>query len=198
MNIKKSDMDKILNREFKELKKSLKNAKHEYHSFCFSTVNSKKPSIRTVILRDFNENFLSFNSDVRSSKIQDIYNHSEVSALFYDKGRRVQLRMTGNAKINHQNDTAKKVWDKVDLQSRKCYMGAFPPGKRLDNWIPNIPLEYLETDPTKQDSELGYDNFCSISMTINSIDVLELHYDGHVRFMVKYKENKKLKYFVAT
>lgn len=194
----KFEIDKILSREFSELKKSLGNAKHQYHSFCFSTINSNAPSIRTVILRDFNKKALLFNSDIRSNKIQDIYNNPKVSALFYDKDRRVQLRITGNAEINHQNDISKKIWSKVDLQSRKCYMGPFSPGEKLDDWAPNLPLNYLEKDPSKKDSESGYQNFCSIVFKIDSVEVLELHYDGHIRFMIEYKKNKKIKYFVAT
>tara|TARA_Y100001960_G_C14711849_1_gene847446 strand:- start:1090 stop:1686 length:597 start_codon:yes stop_codon:yes gene_type:complete len=198
MSFKVSDIDRILDREFNELKKSLKNAKHEYHSFFLSTINSNSPSLRTVILRDFDEGSLLFNSDIRSSKVQDIYNNSKVSALFYDKDRRVQLRIAGDAKIENQNKISEKIWNKVDLQSRKCYMGPFNPGKKLNNWVPNLPLNYLETDPSEKDSELGYKNFCSINIKINSIEVLELHYDGHVRFMVEYKKDNKIKYFLAT
>ena len=196
--IEKDEIDLILDRESKELKKSLKNAKHNYHSFCLSTINSDTPSARTVILRDFNENFLSFNSDIRSSKIKDIYNNPRVVALFYDKDRRIQLRIVGCAEVSHRNDVSKRTWDNVDLQSRKCYMGSFAPGKRLKDWVPNLPSNYLDSDPTEQDSELGYQNFCSIIISIKSVEVLELHYDGHIRFIVEYDKNNQSKYFLAT
>tara|TARA_B100000131_G_C18121803_1_gene613190 strand:- start:1517 stop:2122 length:606 start_codon:yes stop_codon:yes gene_type:complete len=191
-------IEEMLSREFDQLKKSLKNAKHPYHSFCFSTINLESPSVRTVILRNFRDRFLFFNSDIRSSKVQDIYNNSKVSALFYDKNRRIQLRIIGKANIDYKNDASKKVWENVDLQSRKCYMGPFTPGEEMKNWVPNLPLNYIEMDPSRQDSESGYENFCSISIQIDSIEILELHYDGHVRFMVEYEKNKKSKYFLAT
>ena len=182
------DMDSIFSRELQELKKSLKNAKHEYHSFCLSTINS----------RDFNKNLLSFNSDIRSSKIEDICKNPRVVALFYDKDRRIQLRIAGYAEVNHGNHISKKVWNNVDLQSRKCYMGSFAPGERLKDWVPNLPADYLGSDPTEQDSELGYRNFCSIIISIKSVEVLELHYDGHIRFIVEYDKNNQSKYFLAT
>ena len=179
------------------MKKSLKNAKHEYHSFCFSTINSNAPSVRTVILRDFNKKVLLFNSDIRSNKIQDIYINPKVSALFYDKDRRVQLRFLGTAKVNHENEFAKKVWNNVSLQSRKCYMGPFEPGSKLNEWIPNLPKKYLKSDPEREDSQSGFSNFCSIEISIMSLEVLELHYDGHIRFMIDYNSNKEM-YFIAT
>ena len=179
------------------MKKSLKNAKHEYHSFCFSTINFDTPSVRTVILRDFNKKVLLFNSDIRSNKIQDIYSNPKVSALFYDKDRRVQLRFLGTAIVNHENEFAKKVWNNVSLQSRKCYMGPFEPGSKLNEWIPNLPKKYLKSDPEREDSQFGFSNFCSIEISIMSLEVLELHYDGHIRFMVDYNSNKEM-YFIAT
>ena len=193
----KIELEKILDREFKELKKSLKNARHQYHSFYFSTINSNKPSARTVILRDLNDNLLFFNSDIRSSKIQDIYSNPQVSALFYDKERGVQLRINGTAKVNHGNEFARKVWSNVSLQSRKCYMGPFKPGVRLNEWIPNLPEKYLKSDPKIEDSQSGFLNFCSIEISIITLEVLELHYDGHIRFIVDYNTDKEMCY-IAT
>ena len=84
-------MEKILDREFTELKKSLKNARHQYHSFYFSTINSNKPSVRTVVLRDLNENILFFNSDFRSSKIQDIYSNPQVASIGFTEDKAKSL-----------------------------------------------------------------------------------------------------------
>ena len=58
--------------QLQELKKSLKNAKHEYHSFCLSTINSDAPSSRIVILRDFNKNLLEESKILFNNKTQPI------------------------------------------------------------------------------------------------------------------------------
>ena len=63
-------------------------------------------------------------------------------------------------------------------------MGEFPPSQELQSWNPNIPKEYLKTDPEKKDSEKGYINFTHIELEIMEIDVLQLHHDGHIRFKV--------------
>ena len=64
-------------------------------------------------------------------------------------------------------------------------MGPFAPGISLDKWHPNIPLEYLKTDPDREHSKEGYINFVHIELEIVRSDVLQLHHDGHIRFKVK-------------
>ena len=76
-------------------------------------------------------------------------------------------------------------------------MGPFEPGSKLNEWIPNLPKKYLKSDPEREDSQSGFSNFCSIEISIMSLEVLELHYDGHLRFMIDYNSNKEM-YFIAT
>ena len=61
-------------------------------------------------------------------------------------------------------------------------MGPYSPSKPLDKWHPNIPLEYLKTDPDKEHSQYGYVNFVHIELKVFELDILELHHDGHIRF----------------
>ena len=72
-----------------------------------------------------------------------------------------------------QNNISAKVWSNTALQSRKCYMGPYNPSEALDEWHPNIPLEYLKTDPEREHSEQGYANFVHIELKIVELDVLE-------------------------
>ena len=64
-------------------------------------------------------------------------------------------------------------------------MGEFSPGKKLSSWSPNIPSKYLKTDPDKVHSEEGYINFTHIELCVAETDILQLHHDGHIRFLVK-------------
>ena len=82
------------------------------------------------------------------------------------------------------NDISKIAWDKTALQSRKCYMAPFDPSSRIESWHPNIPIDCIDRDPTKDESNLGYNNFMHIELNIIKADILELHYDGHIRFEV--------------
>ena len=104
------DFNKILETEFEELNKAIKVAKHDYHTFTFATVDSNKPQQRTVVLRSFDKrkNEIAFHSDCRSPKLNQIQLNCNVSALFYDKGRKVQLRIIGKAGTTKVDGKLKK------------------------------------------------------------------------------------------
>ena len=58
--------------------------------------------------------------------------------------------------------------------------------------------KYLKKDPEKKDSESGYNNFCVAEMIIDSVDILELHHDGHIRFEIVHHDKGKEYIFLAT
>ena len=184
--ISKTDLEKILNREIKFLIDGISNISNPYHFFCLSTKNNQAISSRTIVLRNIDKNPLAiyFNADYRSPKVKQLLSDNICTTLFYDNKRKVQLRADCEAIINYNNNISKRTWEMTPLQSRKCYMGEYAPSKPLKDWQPNIPLKYLKQDPEKKDSEFGYDNFTVIKVIINSLDILELHHDGHIRFNV--------------
>ena len=102
----------IIKSEWKNINLGIRKAKHDYHSFVFSTVSKNSPESRTVILRDFDEHkkAIWFHSDRRSKKILHLEENKNVSALFYDKSRKVQLRISGLAKID---DNFKKALSNI-------------------------------------------------------------------------------------
>ena len=184
-SILKSDIEEIFKREIKYLADGVGNMKNPYHFFYLSTLTKENDvTSRTVVLRNFNETPLSisFNADYRSPKVKEVLENSSCSVLFYDSARKMQLRGKCKATINYDNKKSKEIWKSTPLQSRKCYMGDFAPSDITSEWQPNIPSKYLKTDPDKDDSESGYKNFTVIELSIDCLDVLELHHDGHIRF----------------
>ena len=97
--------------------------------------------------------------------------------------------------IHYDNDISKIAWNKTALQSRKCYMAPFNPSSRIESWHPNIPIDCIDRDPTLDESNLGYNNFMHIELSIIKADILELHYDGHIRFEVL--ENNEINFLSA-
>ena len=174
------------------LNDAIKDGKSPYHTFTLSSLNNNFPESRTIVLRNISTDPLKiyFNADYRSPKVKELLTHSDCSALFYDQYRRVQIRFKCQATIHYQNDLSKKVWQSTPLQSRKCYMGPFAPSQKLDQWHPNIPSEYLKSDPEKKHSEEGYLNFTHIELEVIESDILHLHHDGHIRFKIDNKANK--------
>ena len=182
----------IIKSEWKNINLGIQKAKHDYHSFVFSTVSKNSPDSRTVILRDFDEHkpAIWFHSDIRSKKILHLGENENVSALFYDKSRKVQLRINGIADIEDDIEHNKKIWDSMRPESKLCYMGPYAPSQKINQFEPNT-LKRSAHDLDKEDEHLGLSRFCRIRIKIEKLDWLKLDYKGHQR--LEFKFGKKIK-----
>ena len=182
----------IMKSEWKNINLGIQKAKHDYHSFVFSTVSKNSPDSRTVILRDFDEHkpAIWFHSDRRSKKILHLEENENVSALFYDKSRKVQLRINGIADIEEDIEQNKKIWDSMRPESKLCYMGPYAPSQKINQFEPNTLKKYAH-DLDKEDEHLGLSRFCRIRIKIKKLDWLKLDYKGHQR--LEFKFGKKIK-----
>ena len=188
----------IIKSEWKNINLGIQKAKHDYHSFVFSTVLKNSPNSRTVILRDFDENKPSiwFHSDRRSKKILHLEENENVSALFYDKSRKVQLRINGIADIEEDIEHNKKIWDSMRPESKLCYMGPYAPSQKISQFEPNT-LEKSAHDLDKEDEHLGLSRFCRIRITIKKLDWLKLDYKGHQRLEFKFGKRTKTQWIAS-
>ena len=179
-------LKKIFKREIEFLLDGVTNILNPYHFFYLSTINNDEPSIRTIVNRGIDKEPFSiyFNADYRSPKIKNLLKNNKCSILFYDNKRKIQIRANCKSLINYKNKISKINWDKTPLQSRKCYMGKFKPSQQLNEWHPNFPIKYLKCDPDRKDSNSGYENFTIVKLAVQTIDLLELHHDGHIRFSI--------------
>ena len=182
----------IMKSEWKNINLGIQKAKHDYHSFVFSTVSKNSPDSRTVILRDFDEHkpAIWFHSDRRSKKILHLEENKNVFALFYDKSRKVQLRINGIADIEEDIEQNKKIWDSMRPESKLCYMGPYAPSQKINQFEPNT-LKKSAHDLDKEDEHLGLSRFCRIRIKIKKLDWLKLDYKGHQR--LEFKFGKKIK-----
>ena len=188
----------IINSEWENINLGIQKAKHDYHSFVFSTVLKNSPDSRTVILRDFDENkpAIWFHSDRRSKKILQLEENKNVSALFYDKSRKVQLRINGIADIEEDIEHNKKIWDSMKPESKLCYMGPYAPSQKISQFEPNT-LEKSAHDLDKEDEHLGLSRFCRIRITIKKLDWLKLDYKGHQRLEFKFGKRTKTQWIAS-
>ena len=182
----------IIKSEWENINLGIQKAKHDYHSFVFSTVSKNSPDSKTVILRDFDEHepAIWFHSDKRSKKILHLEENENVSALFYDKSRKVQLRINGIADIEEDIEHNKKIWDSMRPESKHCYMGPYAPSQKISQFEPNTLKKYAH-DLDKEDEHLGLSRFCRIRIKIKKLDWLKLDYKGHQR--LEFKFGKKVK-----
>jgi len=192
------EQNDILKNEFSALSEAVKTAKHEYHSFSFATLRLNKPEIRTVILREIDnqKNTIAFHSDIRSSKLDDIKMNNNVSALFYDKVRRIQLRISGEASIDKGSPKLKSSWDAMKPESKLCYMGPYAPSKELNSFLVNLPNHNAQNISAKSDA-LGYSRFCKITIKIKSMDWLHLKHTGHERLLFSFDKKITSKWIAS-
>ena len=186
-----NDLDKVYLKIWNLLDLGLKNRDAPFHIPVFICGNENNFDGRIVVLRGVNdkEKKLWFHSDIRSNKIKILKKNPNATLLFYDKGEKIQLRISGKANINYHNQTTKVAWQKTAHMSRQCYLGEKAPGV-----VSSVPSSGLSEaiDNLKysvEESEIGYKNFCVVEVFINSIEWLYLAAKGHRRAFFSF--NKK-------
>ena len=144
-----------------------------FHTFSLATICDSSPENRTVVLRgcDKEKMIISFHTNNYSEKIHHISKNNDVSALFYDKDKKNQIRISGIANINNLNSYCMKKWNDMSQQSRKCYHQNIKPGEVIDS-----------PDKVKnQNNDQISSSFSIIDIKIVNIDWLYLSASGHTR-----------------
>ena len=178
-----NDLDKIYLKIWKLLILGLQNRDLPFHLPVFICGDKNNSDGRIVVLRgiDEKEKKIWFHSDIRSNKVKILKSNPEASLMFYDKNEKIQLRISGSAKINYQNITSKKSWEKTAHMSRQCYLGGKAPGSDVSIPTSGLTADIDNLKYTKEESEIGYKNFCVIETFIKSIEWLYLATRGHRR-----------------
>ena len=186
-----NDLDKVYLKIWELLKMGLQNRNLPFHIPVFICGNKEKPDGRIVVLRgvDEKEKKIWFHSDIRSNKIKILKSTPQATLLFYDKSEKVQLRISGNVKISYQNQMSKKSWEKTVHLSSQCYLGDKAPGSDVSTPTSGLTNKVDNLKYTKEESEIGYKNFCVIETFIKSIEWLYLAAKGHRRAYFSLKNN---------
>ncbi|MFL2679533.1 MAG: pyridoxamine 5'-phosphate oxidase family protein [Alphaproteobacteria bacterium] len=162
------------------LTRGIKDRKSCFHYTVLSTINNEFPESRTVILRNFNEeNFeLNIHSDLRSKKINQIIKNKNISCLFYDDKKKIQIRINGQAEIEK---SYKPSWEKLTNWSKRCYLSTAQPGTEVTEPSSGFPDKFINDSPNNEDSIKGLKNFSVIRIVIRRIEWLYLASQGHRR-----------------
>ena len=184
-------LDKVYLKIWDRLSSGLLDRDSDYHLPVFICGEGKVFDGRTVVLRGFDEKnkILWFHADIRSKKIKILRINPNGSFLFYDKKKKIQLRILGNTKINHQSSVAQKAWEKTVHMSRQCYLGDKAPGSDFPEPTSGLSNKIDNLKYTIEESEIGYKNFCVIENFIESIEWLYLASKGHRRAYFSSKNN---------
>jgi pyridoxamine 5'-phosphate oxidase len=168
------------------LLQSSKSANTPFHQGYFATINDNIPEQRTVILRNVNvaEKSISFNTDIRSLKIEQLQSNNSVSWLFYDKHTKIQLRIYAKAVVHHKDEVSELAWENSRLGSKMCYTTQQKPGSFIEN------PELIEVNQLEMSDELltfAYENFAVITSKIYAIDYVILNRMGNKRAYFNYE-----------
>ena len=178
------DLDLTLQEIEYLLSRGVKDRKSSFHYTMLCTINNKTPESRTVILRKFNKDKFELNihSDLRSGKINQIESNNNVSCLFYDDKKKIQLRINGQATIEKSYQPS---WDKLTNWSRRCYLSEHKPGTEVLKPSSGFPEKFVNESPNDEESIEGLKNFAAIKIIIRSVEWLFLASQGHRRAIFK-------------
>jgi len=153
---------------------------HGFHTPVVGTIGlDGSPQVRTIVLRacDPVEQTITFHTDSRSPKLDELRRDPRLAWTLYDFGSRVQLRLQTHATIQANNDFAKSRWDASHPNSRECYRVAI--GSSAPIQTPEEAARFIPD---------GYENFAVVVGQIRSIEYLLLHHDGHRRLRYQLSE----------
>ena len=186
-----NNLDKVYLKIWKLLNEGLQNRDAAFHIPVFICGSKNKFDGRIVVLRGIieKEKKIWFHSDIRSNKIKILKSNPESTFLFYDKTEKIQLRIAGISKINYQNDITIRSWEKTAHLSRQCYLGDKSPGTDFPTPTSGLTEDVDNLKYSKEESEIGYKNFCVVETFIKSIEWLYLAAKGHRRAYFLLKDN---------
>lgn len=163
-------MDNFWNELQEELKRGVKEKGHPFRFGTFGTVGMDKlPRLRTIVLRHvFDNGHLCFYTDKRSKKVMHIMENPNISLLFYNPEKLLQVKIEGLASVVTDENKLKTMWKDIPESNKKDYTTETAPGSTLKN--PNN-LEYLTGDHF----------FCMIEIEPFRIEYLKLKRPNHIR-----------------
>ena len=185
-------LDEVLDDIWSMLKRGADRFNDPFHWPVLGTLGKDNCSQRSVILRRFilQERILECNTDSRAGKVREIRDNPEVSWLFYHPRKKIQLRISGKAKLHSDDAFADKQWLDTPIPSRMNYCSVLPPGTPVDKPISGLPDFMLKRLPSLLNSEKGRENFLTIRSTIDSIDWLSLNVLGNRRARFDWHEKE--------
>lgn len=147
---------------------------------------------RIVVLRaaDANAGWLLIHTDARSAKVRQLKDTSVATLLFYDKAKKVQLRVTANASIHTDDSIADQLWQFESATSLKGYLGPLAPGTVCAEAEHNLAAEFIESIPDRSQLEAAREHFAAVRFSVTQLDWLQLNRTGHLQAQFHYDAHR--------
>lgn len=187
------DLGGTLQNAIAELSAAVSDRGHGFRTFTIASVDRDgAPSARIVVLRDVDpkRSRLRFHTDRRSAKVGQLSGNDRVSLVFYDKDRKLQVRLDGHAAVKtieggegvgKGDHLAAKAFEASQPMSRVCYRVEPGSGSVID-----APDSYTHADVSDREdgnvaADPGAENFAAVVVTFERLEVLYLAREGHRR-----------------
>lgn len=141
-----------------------------------------RPQARTVVLRYCADDHrtLTFHTDVRSPKWQEMAANPQVTVLGYCQQRRLQLRMAGRAEcFAAGTDIARAAWHALPQHTRQTYTGG-PPGEAR---------AIADETPVAAAAEAGECRFGVVIVRASMLDAYQLQRNDNQRALFHYSSD---------
>lgn len=172
------DLDASLLEVWRLLQEGPALRRNAFHMPALATVDADgHPQVRTVVLREADPatGSLRFHCDRRSAKAVEIDASGRAALHGYDTASKIQIRVSGPARLHTDDALAEAAWSGSRVMSRTCYGIAPAPGTAL-------PAGDAYTQPEDgADLDLSRANFCAVVVTATRLDFLFLDRRGHRR-----------------
>lgn len=143
---------------------------HPWRTSVLATVNGEMADARLVVIRevDARQKQLIFYTDERAGKVAQLLHHPHGTMVMWCPTLAWQLRCRVRLAMEMSGLAASSRWARIRLSpAAQDYLSPLPPGTNL----PAVPAH----------PPVARDYFAVIDATIEAIDWLELHPDGHRR-----------------
>ena len=149
---------------------------------------------RTVVLRGFNrqQRQLTIYTDARSAKVAQLRAQPTCTLVAYQPNPMMQLRLSTNAIVNHNNEITHEAWAVMPGPNRCNYLTDPDPGSISGQPTDGRPEINAESVPTNNENKIAYSHFSVIVFTINELEWLYLPRRGHRRAQFIWDEANSL------
>lgn len=153
------------------------------HNAVVANIGQAGINMRTVVLRNASpaEKQLSFYTDIRSGKWNEIEQHISISWLLYDANARIQIRASGLASLHQTDELADQAWSNTNISNRKNYLSVLIPSTNSLDPVSGLPATMETEEITPLQSEDGRKNFGVVTTQIKWMEWLWLNGSGHRR-----------------
>jgi pyridoxamine 5'-phosphate oxidase len=185
-----NDLAATLKSAWKMLGRGVQDKRSAFHTPVLSTQSASGPQARVLVLRAFDARarVLTFHTDTRSAKIQDLQLDDRVALTFYDAARKTQLRVNGATSVHSHSPLSQQRWADCRPSSLRCFLGATP-GSISPEPTSGLPARLEGREPERAELQVAEAHFAVLQVTIERLEWLHLHTGGQRRALFCWTED---------